>query len=549
MSDTHPTNRGADHLVRAIQDLGTTTIYSLSGNQIMPVYDALIGSGIRLIHTRHEGAAVYMAEADAQISGRPGIALLTAGPGLANGLSAMYTALASETPLVVLTGDAPLGRSGQGAFQEMNQHSAAAAMAKASFTARNAAGLGEDLKRAAALALSGRPGPVHLSLPDDVLRQQAAPDAERASVPLAPKTSQLSDDGLKGVLDGIAAASRPLIVAGPTYSHAAHKPLVASAAAASGLPVLALESPRGLRAPRLGAFAEILPEADLIVLTGKQPDFMLGFASPPAVAPDCRFIAIEADPDVLAQTRANLGQRLLMAIEAAPSEVLNALASGAHAPRVAENVANGWTERVTQAIAHRPSEWESIPAESAPFHAACVAREVKRFLAHRPDTSLVIDGGEVGQWCQAILDAPVSLINGPSGAIGGGFPYAIAARAVRSEAPSIVIMGDGTAGFYFMEFETAVRENLPVIAIVGNDAKWNAEHQIQIRDYGPNRTMGCSMADTRYDSVAASLGGYGENVTEIADLLPAIHRAIASGKPACINVAIQSIAAPSIKLA
>ncbi len=172
---------------------------------------------------------------------------------------------------------------------------------------------------------------------------------------------------------------------------------------------------------------------------------------------------------------------------------------------------------------------------------------IKPFLADNPQTTLTIDGGEIGQWGQAILDAEFALINGPSGAIGGSIPYAIAAKTARPDAPSIAILGDGTAGFHFMEYETAIREELPFVAIIGNDAKWNAEYQIQVRDYGENRTFGCEMASTRYDEIVRAMGGYGEHVTDISELRPAIERALASGLPACIDVPLESNPAPLIR--
>ena len=547
MSDATGAKRGADHLVNALTDMGVKTIFSLSGNQIMPVYDALIDSDIRLIHTRHEGAAVYMAEAHAQVTGGVGVALLTAGPGFANGLSAMYSARASETPMIVLTGDAPLGKSGQGAFQEMDQHGAAAAMAKASFIARSPAGLGEDMSRAARIAGAGRPGPVHVALPDDVLRMACGPDARQSSLPIPTTRPPATSDEIAAISGAIAAAARPLIVTGPTFCHPSHKSRASDIAQASGLPVVTLESPRGLRAPRLGAFAEILSEADLIVLVGKSPDFMLGFAAAPAVDTNCRFIIVDADDAAREQAVANLGDRVTISASLDAIALLDALATPETAASLRQTGDASWTYRVTEAIGYRPPEWGELPADSAPFHAASVGGEIAKFVAANPASSLVIDGGEIGQWAQAIVDADVSLINGPSGAIGGGLPYAIAAKAARPDQPALAVMGDGTAGFYFMEFETAVRENLPIVVIVGNDARWNAEHQIQLRDYGPNRTMGCTLSDTHYEDVARALGGHGEHVTEIGDLVPAIERAIASGKPACINVPIQSIPAPTIR--
>ncbi len=552
MNSTDPATEmnGAEHLIGALRNEGVEMVFSLSGNQIMPVYDALLGSGIRLIHTRHEGAAVYMAEAYAQATGKIGIALLTAGPGFANGLSAMYSARESQTPLVVMTGDAPLKLAGRGAFQEMDQQGAAAALAKASFSVDRAADMFDAIHNAIALAKDGTPGPVHISLHDDVLREVANRTSSRPAVPPPAELPSAQQAELvlgQHVADQIRAAKRPLILAGPSFARTAWETKFETLATATGIPMLALESPRGLRAPRIGALAEVMPDVDLVVLLSIGPNFMLGFGQAPAFGEATRFICCNDDRDVLREATHRLGADKVTTVPLSGSSALAMLGADGSVDALRTNsIEPDWKSRVEEAIAWRPSAWQEIPAAAAPFHAAAVASEVGKFLDMHPDTSLIIDGGEVGQWCQAILDTPVSIINGPSGAIGGSIPYAIAAKSARPEQPSIAMLGDGTAGFYFVEFETALRENLPIIAIVGNDAKWNAEHQIQVRDYGAQRAFGCEMVPTRYDEMAKAMGCYGENVTDIGELVAAIERAIASGKPACLNVAIQSIAAPTI---
>lgn len=544
-------NNGAEHLVDALKGASVETIFSLSGNQIMPVYDALIGSGIRLIHTRHEGGAVYMAEAHAQLTGAIGIAMLTAGPGFANGLSAMYSARESNTPLVVMTGDAPLNRAGQGAFQEMNQQSAAGALTKASFSVTRAADMHDAISNAIALAKDGTPGPVHISLHDDVLREVAAREMGASPVPIpdVQASSQHTERVLRaGITAQIKAAKRPLILAGPAFARTLTERQFAAFAEQSGIPMLALESPRGLKAPRIGALGGVISEADLLVLLSLPPNFLLGFGEPPTVAPSTKFICCIDDIEALSEATERLGPDRVTAVPVSGVVALRHFgADGGMLDRLQPNATEaGWRETVEEAVAWRPPEWRDLAADTAPFHAASVAYEVAKFIEQNPQLSLVIDGGEVGQWGQSILDTDYSVINGPSGAIGGSIPYAMAAKAARPDQPAIAILGDGTAGFYFVEFETALREKLPFIAIVGNDATWNAEHQIQMRDYGENRTHSCTMVPTRYDEMAKAMGCYGENVTEIAEMLPAIERAIASGKPACLNVQIQSIAAPVI---
>ena len=207
---------------------------------------------------------------------------------------------------------------------------------------------------------------------------------------------------------------------------------------------------------------------------------------------------------------------------------------------------NSWRQDVLDAVGYRPPAWDSASAADNTIGPIQLANALKPHLSSQPDASFIIDGGEIGQWCQAILDSEYAMINGPSGAIGGAIPYAIGAKACRPDQAAITILGDGTAGFYLAEFETAVRENLPIVVIIGNDAKWNAEHQIQIRDYGADRTFGCELTQARYDGVAEMLGGHGELVQSYDQLGPALERAFQSGKPACVNIMLEGQAAPAI---
>jgi acetolactate synthase I/II/III large subunit len=182
------------------------------------------------------------------------------------------------------------------------------------------------------------------------------------------------------------------------------------------------------------------------------------------------------------------------------------------------------------------------------MHPLVLCRALQLQLDRRPDSVLVSDGGEFGQWAQATLRAPNRLINGVAGAIGPSLPFAIGAKAARPESTVVAVLGDGTFGFHMAEFDTAVRSGLPFVAVVGNDSRWNAEHQIQLRHYGPARTQGCTLAPaTRYDLVAAALGGHGEFVRSAAELPAALERAFAAGKPACVNVLIEGAAAPVVR--
>jgi len=173
-------------------------------------------------------------------------------------------------------------------------------------------------------------------------------------------------------------------------------------------------------------------------------------------------------------------------------------------------------------------------------------RPLKKFLEH-PDAVLVCDGGEFGQWAQACLSAPHRLINGVAGSIGSALPYAIGARSAMPHAPVVAVTGDGAFGFHVSEVDTALRHDLPFVAVIGNDARWNAEYQIQLREYGRDRLVGCELLPTRYDLVARAFGGYGEFITDAAQMAAAVERAYGSSVPACINVMIEGVPAPQIK--
>ena len=201
------------------------------------------------------------------------------------------------------------------------------------------------------------------------------------------------------------------------------------------------------------------------------------------------------------------------------------------------------------ALDSRPVEWRTLVSQTpGRLHPAEVFRALRPFVERDPDTVLICDGGEFAQWGQSMLPVRRRLINGVTGSIGSSLSFALAARMVEPRAPVFAVLGDGTIGFHISEFETAARRGLPFVAILGNDARWNAESEIQRRDYGANRMHGCELLPSRYDQVVTAFGGHGEHVDDAADLPAAIERALASGKPACINVMIESTAAPVIRL-
>ena len=539
------TLRGADIVARTLDRAGMHQIFTLSGNHIMEIFDATIGTKINLTHVRQEGAAVLMAGAWAELTGNVGLAMVTGGPGHTNAVAALCTPLASEMPMVLISGHAPTNELGRGSFQELPQAEMAATVTKASWMAESAAEVGYDLALAIKIAASGRPGPVHLSLPSDVLEGivENDPILWPSEEDFTPDTQPLSDVAADAVLAALDAAERPLILVGPHMCTARGRAAQRALEAKLNVPVVGMASPRGLNDPCLGAFAEELQKADLIVLLGKPLDFTLKFGDTPSVDADCKFVVVDPDIDLIERASTSKGARL---IHSAIADSHPATATLTERGRDAGDTA--WREAVHAAITHRPDVWQDITGQhEGTLHALDLCRGVKGLMERNPNAVLIMDGGEIGQWAQANLDSERRITNGVAGSIGAATPFAFAARVAETNDPVITIMGDGTFGFHMAEFDTAVRNGLPVVAVVGNDACWNAEHQIQIRDYGENRAHSCELLPARYDQVVEAMGGHGELVTKAADLPAALDRALASGKPACVNVMIESVAAPIVR--
>jgi acetolactate synthase-1/2/3 large subunit len=383
---------------------------------------------------------------------------------------------------VLISGHARLDELGRGAFQEMPQAALAKPLTVASWTAKSAHTIGRDVARA---LWQARKGPVHLSVPNDVLDAMTASRVFRVRRKISrPRKAPAA----------LFKAKRPLVIAGPGAMRRLPK---------TGFPVIGMESPRGVNDPSLGKLAEILAKADVVLLLGKPLDFTLGFGK--AFAKGCRILRIEGDV-------------------ALPEP----------------GTQKDWLDEVHAALAYRPSAWKDIQDTR---HPVGVCREVQKLL-EAPGAVLVADGGEFGQWAQACLKAPRRIINGVAGSIGSALPFAAAAKLAFPDAPVVALLGDGTLGFHLSEIDTAVRYGLSYVAVVGNDACWNAEYQIQLRAYGAARAHGLDLLPTRYGAVAAALGAHGEDVLEPRDLQPVLARAADAGKPALVNVMIERVAAP-----
>jgi acetolactate synthase-1/2/3 large subunit len=327
-------------------------------------------------------------------------------------------------------------------------------------------------------------------------------------------------------------AKRPLVLTGPALGRGPRRAAVDRLVEITGAPALAIESPRGLNDPWLRGAAGLVGQADLVLLLGKPLDFSLRFGQ--AFAHGCRVVAL--DPEATAA-----GERVTLAVTADPAASLERLAAVA-ATRAWSRAS--WRDEVEAARRASPPGWDELRRSArAPIHPLRVCAALAPHV--EAGAVLVSDGGEFGQWVQAGLEPRERLINGLGGSIGSALPMAVAARLACPGRPVLAAMGDGTFGFHAFELDTALRHGLPIVAVVGNDARWNAEHTLQTRHYGAERAVGCELRPSRYDQVAVALGGHGELVERADDLEPALARALATGRPAVLNVLIEGLPAPA----
>jgi acetolactate synthase-1/2/3 large subunit len=530
--------RASVGLIKILKAWGVETIFALSGNQIMPIFDACLDEGIRVIHVRHEAAAVYMAEAHARITGGIGVAMVTAGAGLCNAIAPLFTASQSQTPVLLLSGDSEANLDNMGSFQEMNQVQITCAVTKLSKRICQTSELEGAINTAIAAATTGTPGPVHLALSADMLTNELE-DSPQIEKQVLSKNAE-SIEASAGFVETLKSSQRPLIIAGPSLCMPHHVDVLHSLETRLGVPVVPMDSPRGLNDPRLGNFKSIVHLADLIILVGKPVDFSISYGAVGPFDADAKWFVFVGEERLVLQARRNLGDRLHDGVVMSPVE---AIAMLTRLPTV--SVDSNWHDSIRSAIASRDFSAFQTCRDVNELNSLSFSNALNDVLSLQDNVVAVSDGGEIGQWIQSVLTRYLVMINGVSGAIGGSLSYAMAIKQVLPDKNVLAFMGDGTVGFHLAEFETAVRENLNVVAVIGNDMQWNAEVKIQERDYGPDRVFACGLSDARYDLVATALGGHGEFVTNLAEIGPALERALASGKPACINVRIHGFGAPT----
>ena len=515
--------------------------------------DVLDDAGFRFIDTRHEQAAVHMADAWGRIAGQPGVAMYTT-PGFANAIPGLSNALSTESPLLSISGAAPLSELGRGAGQEIDQIGMASATTKGAWMVGDARRLPQMIAQGLRVAYSGRRGPVHLTIPLDVQQQEVSeeevefyPPSEHRSMTPRPAT-------LEQVRETVAllrSASRPLIIAGSAAAYSDCGDSLRQLIETTRIPLMTEGDARGMVSddhPNCCGFfdtglnraARLSSEADVVLLLGRSQDVIIGYARPPTFAPDMKIVQVDPSAREIGRNR-GVSVGIVGDIEA----VLDQLGVEA-----AKHTWGGseWLRQL-QDKRDEQREWlESLARPETPMHAMQVYKSLQPVL--RDDDFLVFDGGDFCHFGRAFLPALKQKswwYLPPLGMLGVGLPTALAAKLAYPGRRVILFTGDGSFGFNGMEFDTAVRHNLPIVAIMGNDAAWGIDRQIQLGIYG--KPVATDLLPARYEQVVIGLGGYGEYVESPEDLPSAIERALGAGRPALLNVQVQRAISPRAEAA
>lgn len=517
---------GGDVALAALRAAGVAEMFTLSGGHVFPLYDAAVREKLRIVDVRHEQTATFAAEGTAKLTRRPGLAVVTAGPGVTNSVSAVTSAYFTGVPLIVLGGRAPTVNWGRGGLQELDHVPLLTPVTKSAATAGSGEAIGPVLLDAARTALTPHRGPVFVDVPMDVIFSPATADI----APLAaPRGADPDPEAVAAIARLVAAAERPAFVVGGDVYFGRAESALARAAAALQVPVFANGMGRGcLPADDALAFSRVRgllrKEADLVVVIGTPLDFRLAFGD---------FGAAEV-VHIADSASGVAGHGALVASAAGDlAAILDGLAdwSGDRASH------DAWVSRLRDAeTAARAADAGELAGGSDPIRPPAVYGALRDRLAR--DAVVVGDGGDFVSYAGKYVDSyqPGCWLDpGPYGCLGTGLGYAMAARLARPSSQVVLLLGDGAAGFSLMDVDTLVRHRLPVVMVVGNNSAWGLEKHPMRAIYGYDVAADLQ-PETRYDEVVRALGGAGETVRRGADLGAALDRAFAADVPYLVNV-------------
>lgn len=527
---------GGRLVAQALKQEGVEVVFTLSGGHIMPIYQGCLDEGIRIVDVRHEQAAAHAADGWARLTRGLGVALVTAGPGVTDAVTGIVNAQQADSPVLVIGGQAPSDQFEMGSLQEMDHVTLVSSVTKWARSVAHTRRIPEFVSIAARHALTGRKGPVFLEIPVDVLLggvEESSLEARtqtRTAARIAPDPAYL--DRACALIEK---CERPVIMAGSGIWWDEAWSALAMLAARMDAPVYLNAMARGALPPGNphlfnASRRKGLAEADVVLVAGAPLDFRLGYGQ--SFNPAAKIVQVDVEPREIGRNR-DVDVGMIANLDLGLGALEARLPQGDHAR---------WLRSLREREDRAAVEMNALmQSDITPIHPLRLIKEVRETLDD--DTIFIGDGGNiVAQAGKAIQVARPGhwMDPGRFGCLGVGLPFALAAKLARPQARVLILHGDGAFGLNGFEFDTAVRFNLPMVSIIGNDAAWGQIRGPQMNFYGADRAVATALAYSRYDRLVEALGGHGEYVEEPGQLRGAIERAWASGKPACVNVRIDA---------
>jgi len=532
---------GGQLAIRALKNEGVGCIFALCGGHVEPYFQACLDEKVKIIDFRHEQAAALAAEGWARVTGQPGIASATAGPGVANAVTGIWNSFQCKAPVIFLGGKSPLSEFELGSAQDMDSLSLMESITKWRYGGYETKRIPEYISMAYRQALSGGPGPVYLEFPLDVLSTEV--EEEEVTFPTSYRTiarpqgdPTLVDKAVELLIN----AKRPIVIAGSGIWWSRAEKELQELIEFMNLPLILIQMGRGA-VPEdhplcFGPTRVGTRQADAVLLIGTRLNYGLNFGRPGLFSEEGKWIQIDIEPREIGRNRS-----IDIGITGDAKAVLGQMIEEAR-DRCKGRKELPWIEECKEYVKNRQVQSEvEMNSDSVPIHPARLCKEIRDFIDR--DAIVVMDGGDTTVWGASILKGYEPghwLDNGPTGTLGVGIPFAIGAKVARPDKQVILLQGDGSFGLNGMEFDTMVRHKIPVVCVICNDGAWGMELHVQ-QKIGADRVIGSLLGFRPYHKMVEALGGYGETIEKPEDIRPALERAFASGKPACINVKCISI--------
>jgi acetolactate synthase-1/2/3 large subunit len=536
---------GGFYIAHGLRETGVSTLFAVPGGHILPMLDACLDEGIRVIDTRHEGAAALAAEGWALATGDLGVAAVTAGPGFVNGLIGLIDAGTWTVPMLMIAGRTAVDRQGKGAVMDIEQRAIASPAVKWAASCIQVGHIPRYVAAAAHRARSGCPGAVYLDVAADaVYASGAALDVAQPGFSGSVPRPTGPPDAIGAAVAALRAAERPLILAGSGAFWSGAGDEIARFAELAQIPVITASAARGVVSDShpwsLGSLVHgglAIPSSDCVLVLGSAFNANVMYGEPPLFGASQTIIQVDIAVERIGGNRA-----VDVPVVGDVRLVVNDLRQAWHGP-VGEG-RDAWLAQARALTAASLDFWDRQVDEHAGdvLHAGAVAREIAAFARERfgGDVTLVADGGDALSWALAYFyaDKPGRLLTTTTalGTLGVGVPFALAAQAARPDEPVIAFIGDGSFGLSAMELDTAVRHRLPIVVVISNNAGWGDVRHEQDAAFGPGRHVASELLPTRYDKLAEALGAHGEHVVKLEELRPALARSFESGRCSVINV-------------